>query len=555
MSLIMLYSNNDRTVTIYSLTHAKVLKILHHGACMNYATISPDQTLLAAVGDENRAYFYKITRDWDALARTESGEKLAGWNWELVECVEMDIGPRVDDACCFTIAFSPSSLLCAIGSQSGIITVLDVELIHQSSGSEQSVSPVICQFPSSRSCAEGGAVRCMAFSPGPWDLLVWLEGHGRAGVADVRQAFARRQTVHLDLDDPSLLEVQLKPVAEETDGPRSDEEDEFDFTSRTAPNHSGSVPYDGGGIEPERSSLRESLIQDLTDRERLIMEFLNTARWTSRLEEGITNRPERPTRAILHPDPGARRRQHGSADGNTRNSRPTSPLHLYDSSDFARDDHLGRTGAPERSFHPRRQSSVVLSQGTRSSQAGLSNSDHQPSIAPGWITSPSELQSTVSDVTSLGTDLEPGNYDNDLRPRPPDAIGPSSSTSEVGIPPEASSRLRSHRSNAASQRSERSLTTAERRYDTSRLSTYEIRANLAAERLRRQRQFPEVHNRPLNQEQRHRQQLLGYEYTHSPRWIRNIINDLPDRSLVHGSGAEERDATAGLGWGADGRTL
>jgi hypothetical protein len=87
-----------------------------------------------------------------------------------------------------------------------------------------------------------------------------------------------------------------------------------------------------------------------------------------------------------------------------------------------------------------------------------------------------------------------------------------------------------------------------------------MRANVAAERLRRQRQIAnEVHNRSLaergQQEQRARQQMLGFEQTHSPRWIRNIINDLPDRSFIHGPGAEEPDATAGVGWGADGRTL
>jgi hypothetical protein len=49
--------------------------------------------------------------------------------------------------------------------------------------------------------------------------------------------------------------------------------------------------------------------------------------------------------------------------------------------------------------------------------------------------------------------------------------------------------------------------------------------------------------------------MMGFEQTHSPRWIRNIINDLPDRSFIHGPGAEEPDATAGVGWGADGRTL
>ena len=125
-----------------------VVKVFHHPFCMNYAIISPDHTLLAAVGDENRAYFYSITREWELSASKEKDtEKIMTWEWELTRCVEMDIGSKVDDACCFTIAFSPSSHLCAIGSQSGIVTVLDINLVRY----PESEPPILCQFPASRS--------------------------------------------------------------------------------------------------------------------------------------------------------------------------------------------------------------------------------------------------------------------------------------------------------------------------------------------------------------------------------------------------------------------
>ncbi|KAJ5143874.1 uncharacterized protein N7515_002661 [Penicillium bovifimosum] len=514
---IAVLSNNDRTVTVYSLSRAKVLKILHHPTCMNYATISPDSKLLTAVGDENHAYFYEITRDLESTATTESGERLTGWDWELINRLELQIGLRADDACCFTVAFSPSSRLCAIGSQSGIITVIDVPSIYKDLSNSEDDTPVLCQFPASRSCAEGGAVRCMAFSPEPWDLLVWLEGHGRAGVADVRQQFMRRQILHLDSDDPKLQEVYTEFSSENLERQALDEE-LLEATSRGR-HDSEDFLTERDGEETERSSLRESLIQDLTERERLIMEFLNTARWTSRLEEGLTERPERPARASLHPEPGTRPRSHVSTGGASRTNRPTSPLHHYDSSDVSRDSHLSRTAS-----HPRRQSSVVLSQGSRSSEAASSRPDRQSSITLSYSTSPSELPSLASEIISrAGADPDAGNSE------------PSSSIS---------------------RRFERTQHGTERRHDTSRLTTYEIRANVAAERLRRQRQIAnEVHNRSFEREQRHRQQLLGFEQTHSPRWIRNIINDLPDRTSMHGPGAEEPDSTAGVGWGADGRTL
>ncbi|KAK4867640.1 hypothetical protein LT330_001150 [Penicillium expansum] len=521
---VVVLSNNDRTVTVYSLTRAKVLKVLHH-----------------STWDENHAYFYEITRDLESSGTTESGEKLTGWEWELINRLEMDIGLRADDACCFTVAFSPSSRLCAIGSQSGIITIINVESIYKNFGDSDGDSAVLCQFSASRSCAEGGAVRCMAFSPEPWDLLVWLEAHGRAGVADVRQQFMRRQILHLDSNDPQLQEVYTDFSTENLErNPLGD--DLLETPPRVRLDHED-FPIERNGEQTDRSSLRESLIQDLTERERLIMEFLNTARWTSRLEEGLTERPERPARASLLPQSAARSQNHGSTDGTTRTNRPTSPLHRYDPSDVSRDSQLGRTA-----FNPRRQSSVVVSQGSRPSEA-TSPHDRQSGITLSYSTSHSELTPLRSEMISRGgADPESANNETSI---PTEATGPSNPSLDIhGL------NHRSQRSSSIPRRIERPQTGAERRYDTSRLTTYEIRANVAAERLRRQRQIAnEVHNRSFEREQRHRQQLLGFEQTHSPRWIRNIINDLPDRNSTNGCGAEEPDSTAGVGWGADGRTL
>jgi hypothetical protein len=541
--LTIVNSNNDRTVTVYSLTRAKVLKVLHHPTCMNYATISPDSKLLTAVGDENRAYFYEIVRDLESVGVTDTNQKVTGWEWELIQCLELDIGPRADDACCFTVAFSPSSRLCAIGSQSGIITVIDVPSIWGTSGDSEDDTPVICQFSASRSCAEGGAVRCMAFSPEPWDLLVWLEGHGRAGVADVRQGFLRRQILHLDADEPSMEEVYTDYLTDDLERPRLGEE-LFDQPTRTRIDDDD-LQIERNTEDTEHSSLRESVMHDLTERERLIMEFLNTARWTSRLEEGLTERPERSAAVSgLHPPhPVARTRHQGSTDGATRTHRPTSPLHPYDHSDVSRDSHLGRAAS-----NPRRQGSVVLSQGNRSSETASVHPDRQSNIL-NYSTSPSELPSLTSEILSRA------GVDSDLI------------HNEIGTPSEANGSSnpsldlhgltrRSQRSSSIPRRVDRPPTGAseQRRYDTSRLTTYEIRANVAAERLRRQRQIAnEVHNRSFEREQRHRQQLLGFEQTHSPHWIRNIINELPDRSGQNS--ADEPDSTAGVGWGADGRTL
>jgi hypothetical protein len=512
---------------------------------MNYATISPDSKLLTAVGDENRAYFYEIVRDLESVGVTDTDQKVTGWEWELIQCLELNIGLRADDACCFTVAFSPSSRLCAIGSQSGIITVIDVASVWGTLGQSEDDTPVICQFSASRSCAEGGAVRCMAFSPEPWDLLVWLEGHGRAGVADVRQGFLRRQILHLDADEPSLEEVYTDYLTDDLERPRLGEEIS-DQPTHTRMNDDY-LEIERYARDAEPSSLRESVMQDLTERERLIMEFLNTARWTSRLEEGLTERPERSsaTSGIHPPHPVARLRHQGSTtDGAIRTHHPTSPLHPYDHSDVSRDSHLGRPAS-----NPRRQGSVVLSQGNRSSETASVHPDRQSNIL-NYSTSPSELPSMTPDILSRAGAV------SDLSRNEPDAPSEAHGSSNPHLDLHGLTR-RSQRSSSIPRRVDRPPSSAseQRRYDTSRLTTYEIRANVAAERLRRQREIAnEVHNRSFEREQRHRQQLLGFEQTHSPHWIRNIISELPDRTGSQNS-ADEPDSTAGVGWGADGRTL
>lgn len=506
-------------MTVYSLTRGKVLKVLHHQSCMNYAIMSPDSSLLTAVGDESRAYFYEVSRDLDTAVLTENGEKLTGWEWNLIRHVDMDIGTRFDAGCCFTIAFSPSSHLCAIGSQSGVITIFNVQVVWESPLGLYDKSSIICHFHSSRSHFDGGAVRSMIFSPTPWDLLVWIEDNGRAGIADVRHAFTRRQILDLDAKDSSLQEVRTEPILDESEGlgfafnqafPES--RDEMDAAQRAMLDSIESSSNErGDGLE--RSSMRESSMHDLTERERLIVEFLNTARWTSRLEEGLTDRGGRPS---LHPH-SSRSRLTGAMDVGIRPSRPTSPLRPNDPlHDLLRDSYVGHN-ADHRHSSTRRQGSIILPHNNPE------NTETQPSITVSWTASPAEIQ--------------PATLDNSMR------TSDSSTGDPSGI----------QRSTSAPRRGERQETTSESRYEPPRLLNSELRTNVAAERLRRQRQLiNEAHNRNSLRDQRHRPHLLGFE--RSPSWIRNILNELPDRNY-HVHRDQDPGGTAGLGWGADGRTL
>lgn len=530
-------SNNDKTVTIYSLTRGKIHKVLHHPVCMNFAIVSPDSRLLAAVGDESRAYFYEVTRNLDTILLTVNDERFTGWDFNLLRNVDMDISTRSDDGFCFTIAFSPSSHLCAVGSQSGVITIFDVRLIRESLRGIHDRSSIICHFHSSRSCSDGGAVRCMTFSPMPWDLLVWIEDNGRAGIADIRQAFTRRQIVHLDVNDSSLQEVRTESISDDSEGlgfvfgsrafPES--RNEMDATQRAMLDSIEGSSHEQGGDGLDRSSLRESLMHDLTERERLIVEFLNTARWTSRMEEGMTDRRQR---SSMHPSRNAR--LSGGTDGNIRSSRPTSPLRHNDTlHDLFRDSHMGHH-PDNRHSSARRQASVVLSQNSQgpSDRTPEANMETQPSITLSWTASPAELQPATLDNSSRTADSSIGENSTDLL-----------------------SHHQPQRSTSTPRRHDRQEATSDNRYEPPRLLNSEIRANVTAERLRRQRQLiNEAQHRNHQRDLRSRQQLLGFDQTRSPRWIRSVLNDLPDRSL-HMHRDQDPGGTAGLGWGADGRTL
>lgn len=530
---------------------------------MNYAVISPDSKLLAAVGDEHRAYFYEISRDFDTIALTETDEKLTGWDWSLLRCVEMDVRTSLDEGCCFTIAFSPESRLCAVGSQSGIIAVFNVPAVLETLSEPHDRNTIICYFHSSRPSSSAGAVRSMSFSPEPWDLLVWVEDRGRAGVVDVRQAFTRRQQLDLDINQPGLQEVPTDPVP--------DSSLPFDFDSRSYPE---SPP---GGDTPQRAMLDpvddpanegrgdtdfpwdEGITQDPTERGRLIVEFLNTARWTSRLEDDLT---ERPVRASLNLHHATHPRLPGSTDGGRRASRPTSPMRYDDAlHSLFRDSHSGRGGNADRSLNARRQSSVVLSQDNaanrHSAEGGSSSVEGQPNITLSWTASPSELQSTTSDRGADPTASDPSTSSNEggMGTRPHETTGRQSGLDPYGTAADLIARRRTQRSSSIPRRSERPDVTSEGRYDQTRLLNSEMRANVAAERLRRQRLHPnpEVHSRTSPWEQRHRQQHLGGEQSRSARWAR--LNNAPERSLAAETRDDDPSGTAGIGWGADTRTL
>jgi hypothetical protein len=117
-------------------------------------------------------------------------------------------------------SFSPSSLLCAVASQDGSITIFDTRFLLPSTilGGQ---SPIVKRIPSSRPKTYAGAVRSVQFSPAPWDLLVWAEHSGRVCVADARSNFTKRQVVDILAEKDGLIEAEIQSVDGENDSQRS----------------------------------------------------------------------------------------------------------------------------------------------------------------------------------------------------------------------------------------------------------------------------------------------------------------------------------------------
>ena len=204
---VVLICNNDRTVKIYSLDRQEVLTTLEHDVAMNYATFSPDGTILIAVGDSNEAFFYSrqvATR----RPSSEIGLTHQDYHWKLVATPSIPFGESVNEDFSFSVTFSPDGRLCAISSRGGYISIFDMSAIEDLADADAIQNVLTCSFKSFRPPLSG-CVRSMAFSPEPWGLFAWAEDHGRAGIADLRQGLIRRQSLILDSEDSTVTKLPI----------------------------------------------------------------------------------------------------------------------------------------------------------------------------------------------------------------------------------------------------------------------------------------------------------------------------------------------------------
>ncbi|KAI9877814.1 MAG: hypothetical protein M1830_002748 [Pleopsidium flavum] len=387
---IAVMTNNDHTVRIFSLTQSRGLDTLHFPSPMNHATISPDGSLLVAVGDEPHAYFHK--RVTTGSIQVQNGPVLLRNEWQLIASPLLQVTGPEDGGMCFTTAFSPSGHICAVASQHGIITIFDTSSIM---GEEEDDDAVIEIFRSSRaslphSASQIGAPRSMCFSPAPWDLLAWAEDHGRVCVADARHAFRSRQTIELDVDDPEIDRAEITDLADELIHPELRAlTTEARFVrqyreARDAQDDAAAVNFAADYIEAsaERRRLQrearervpgnpESSAQGLTERERQLLDTLRTSRERMNERERAEAQQQSPFSVNHLPPPRSIRVPNDDVSyeeymGLPTTSSSTSSRASATLRDYIRERNLERSRTGDRTYQPRRRSSIVVSNNSAS---------------------------------------------------------------------------------------------------------------------------------------------------------------------------------------------
>ncbi|KAK0722308.1 hypothetical protein B0T26DRAFT_770655 [Lasiosphaeria miniovina] len=304
---VAVLANNDKTVVVIRLSDQEILDKLSYPDCVNRAVLSPDGRILIAVSDDPFLYTHERT---EKTGSSNSFRGVGRSTHEWTSCGMIHLkGQRIDDRTdnrgSFAACFSSSGKFLAVGTQYGTISVFSVVAL-----TIRDLDPLITSFTSTRPKVDLGAVRDMAFAPGPSDLLAWTEDRGRVGVADARTGFVSRQILYLDqADDYDHVAVTDRQPGDSL----SADPDRHDALSSSFSN-TLDLSLDGGQNRrpgPEREPL-ERYHFPLTADETLVLEALQEHR---RRQEARVRIPwaERNTRASVAQDSNTRSRERSAS--------------------------------------------------------------------------------------------------------------------------------------------------------------------------------------------------------------------------------------------------
>lgn len=189
-------ANNDKHITVVGLGDQEALDKIACPDFVNRAVLSPDGRLLAAICDDPYLYVHERVPKENSAQGLFTRRDVTDFEWKLCAKVHLKSQrkeDRSDQRGSFAACFSNTGRYLAVGTQYGVISVFDTAAF-----TIPGFDPLITTFTSSRPKQDVGAIRDMAFCPGPFDLLAWTEHRGRVGVADIRSNYVSRQILDLD---------------------------------------------------------------------------------------------------------------------------------------------------------------------------------------------------------------------------------------------------------------------------------------------------------------------------------------------------------------------
>ena len=203
---VAVLANNDRTVTLVNLDEAEdneriePLEVIKYPDFVNRAVISPDGRLLIAILDDPYLYIHERVEknsdsDSDSGSRPRDGPEYCWEEKRTLLLKSQSEDDRSDSRGSFAACFSASGAYLAVGTQHGTVSVFDAALL-----SDLDADPLMTTFTSSRPKSGSGAIRDMAFCPGPFEILAWTEDRGHIGLADLRSNYVVRQIVDINVD-------------------------------------------------------------------------------------------------------------------------------------------------------------------------------------------------------------------------------------------------------------------------------------------------------------------------------------------------------------------
>lgn len=327
-------ANNDRTVTLVSLKDFDVkdktepFDIVTYPDFVNRAILSPDGRLLVSVLDDPYLYIHQRVKAIPESQSTQSGE-VNKYQWEQIQRILLKSqkkDDRSDSRGSFAACFSSSGAYLAVGTQHGTISIFNAALL-----ANPDADPLITTFQSSRPQSGPGAVRDMAFCPGPFDILAWTEDRGNVGITDMRSNFIVRQIINID--DPGFEHISI--LDRNTIDPRLLESRRDRRSNLGNTGNAGNTSSSTSGNTTNSSESRrrgadgvDSLNTPLTPNETLVLEAIQRDRRRRDRESPRGPAEERPsplTTNTIWSDRSARR-------GNTTNDDTQRPSERRSSS-------------------------------------------------------------------------------------------------------------------------------------------------------------------------------------------------------------------------------